>query len=339
MPLMAPATTPCHHCSEMSHHWFEQSGNALAWLGRQGTAAIAGVVVIGIAVPPLGSLLKPFVGVAVFALLTTAFLRAEPAAMRQHATRPGLLVAASVWTTIVIPVLFGITAVMAGLDERAPDLFLALMLQGLTSPMMATPTLAAMMGLDATLVLLAMRASTALTPFTAPAIATAFMGDALPLSPLSLGLRLSGMLVGSVLAAVVLRRVIGPVRIGRWKSQIDGLNVLFFFVFVAAAMQGVAGHAFAAPLAMVELTALAFAVFAIVMVLTVLAFVWAGLDRAMALGLMTAQRNLGLMLAATGALPDLVWLYVGLCQLPIYLSPQLLAPLVRRVTSRSGRLS
>jgi hypothetical protein len=47
---------------------------------------------------------------------------------------------------------------------------------------------------------------------------------------------------------------------------------------------------------------------------------------------MASQRNMGLMLAATGgALPDLVWLYFGLCQFPIYLSPQLLKPLVRRL--------
>jgi hypothetical protein len=37
------------------------------------------------------------------------------------------------------------------------------------------------------------------------------------------------------------------------------------------------------------------------------------------------------MLAATsGALPDLVWVYVGLCQFPIYLAPQLLKPLGRQ---------
>jgi hypothetical protein len=38
-----------------------------------------------------------------------------------------------------------------------------------------------------------------------------------------------------------------------------------------------------------------------------------------------------LMLAATGGvLPDLVWLYFGLSQFPIYLAPQLFKVLVRR---------
>ena len=44
---------------------------------------------------------------------------------------------------------------------------------------------------------------------------------------------------------------------------------------------------------------------------------------------------MGLMLAATGgALPDFVWLYFALSQFPIYLAPQLLKPLARRLTNR-----
>jgi hypothetical protein len=40
---------------------------------------------------------------------------------------------------------------------------------------------------------------------------------------------------------------------------------------------------------------------------------------------------MGLMLAATGGvLPDLVWLYFGLSQFPIYLTPQLFKLLVKR---------
>ena len=42
---------------------------ALAWLGRQGTRAIAALVFIGIVVPPLGARLKPFVAEAIFVLL------------------------------------------------------------------------------------------------------------------------------------------------------------------------------------------------------------------------------------------------------------------------------
>jgi hypothetical protein len=51
---------------------------ALAWLGGQGTRAIAALVFIGIAARPLGELLKPFVTEAVFLLLCTSFLSVGP---------------------------------------------------------------------------------------------------------------------------------------------------------------------------------------------------------------------------------------------------------------------
>jgi BASS family bile acid:Na+ symporter len=83
---------------------------------------------------------------------------------------------------------------------------------------------------------------------------------------------------------------------------------------------------------MLGLGALGFAVSFAVFEATTLAFAWAGRDHAFALGFMALQRNMGLMLAATGgALPDLTWLYFAACQFPIYLSPQLLKPLARRL--------
>jgi hypothetical protein len=50
------------------------------------------------------------------------------------------------------------------------------------------------------------------------------------------------------------------------------------------------------------------------------------------LGLMASQRNMGLMLAATGgALPAMTWLYFALAQFPAYLSPLLFMSLARRL--------
>jgi hypothetical protein len=52
-----------------------------------------------------------------------------------------------------------------------------------------------------------------------------------------------------------------------------------------------------------------------------------GRARAFAIGLIAGNRNVGLMLAATGfAVPDIAWLYLALAQFPIYLPPHLLKP-------------
>jgi hypothetical protein len=305
---------------------------ALAWLGRQGTRAIAALVLVGLVAPPIDALLKPFVTETIFVLLCIAFLRVDMVALRGYLDRPLIVLSATLWTTFAVPVLFGVIGTVIGLDTRSPDLLLGLMLQAAASPMMAAPALAALMSLDATLVLVTLVTSTALVPFTAPLFVFVFVGPVLTLSPIALGVKLSAILAGSALVGLSLRRFAGATRIERYKDEINGLNVLALFVFVAAVMENVAARLIAAPLMIAALAALAFGVFFALFAITALIFAWAGRERALALGFMTSQRNMGLMLAATGgALPDMTWLYFALSQFPIYLSPQMLKPLVRRL--------
>ncbi len=304
----------------------------LTWIGRQGTRAIAALVVIGIAIPWLGALFKPFVAEAIFILLCISFLRVDAEALRGYLKRPGIVIAATVWTSFAVPALVGTVCMSIGVDQKSPDLYLALMLQAIASPMMAAPALAALMGLDATLVLASLVASTALIPFTAAFFAEIFIGPALMVSSMALGLKLFAMLAGSALVGFAIRRIAGNAAIQRQNERINGFNVLVLFVFVAALMESVGPRFLAEPVFAAAVTALAFVMFFLVLGLTTLLFASAGRERALALGFMASQRNTGLMVAAvSGALPELTWLYFGLSQFPIYLSPQLLGPLVRRM--------
>src|ERR1700709_1337825 len=110
---------------------------ALAWLGRQGTRAIAALVVIGIALPPLGEWLRPYVTEAIFLLLCVSFLRVDLLALRDQLRRAGIVLAAAAWTLAAVPAIVGIGCLVTGADRHSPDLFLALMLQAVASPMMA----------------------------------------------------------------------------------------------------------------------------------------------------------------------------------------------------------
>jgi hypothetical protein len=305
----------------------------LSWIGGQGTRAIAALVFIGVAVPPLGELLKPYVATAVFLLLCISFMRVDLGALRNYLRRPLLVIAATSWTTLAVPAIMGLLFTGLGINTHWPDLFLALMLQAVASPMMASPALAAVMGLDATLVLVTLVTSTALVPFTAPLFAYAFLGAALKLSPLGLGLKLAAILSGSLVVALALRWMLGAPAIQRHKLTIDGINIVILLVFVAAVMGNVAGSLFADPWQLIELGLLAFAVFFALTAISALIFRAAGPERALAIGLMVSQRNMGLMVAATdGLLPGTTWLYFALSQFPIYLSPQLLTPIARRLT-------
>jgi len=308
----------------------------LSWIGRQGTRALVALVVIGISFPSLGTILKPYLGGSVFVLLCVAFLRVDSTSLRTCFRRPLIVLAATMWTSVALPVLIGSCCLLLGLDRSVPDLFLALMLQAVASPMMAAPALAALMGLDATLVLVTLVTSTALIPVTAPVFAFLFVGPGLSFSPLALSAKLSAILVGSALLGMAIGKLWGKASIERQKLRIHGFNILVLFVFVAALMENVGTRFIAAPSSTLALAALAFAIFFAILCLTTLLFLPAGREGALALGFMASQRNLGLMLAATGgALPEMTWLYFALSQFPIYLSPQLLKPLAHWILRRT----
>lgn len=306
----------------------------LSAIGRQGTRALVALVVIGIACPPIGAVLKPYVTPAIFILLCLSFMRLDMAALRGHLRRPGLVVAATLWTVLAVPLVAGLSSSALGLPAAAPGLHLGLMLQSVASPMMAAPALAALMGLDATLVLITLVTSTALVPFSAPIFASVFFGDMLNLSPQALGLKLGAILIGAIIIAMALRALLGAARIARYKAPIDGINILVLLVFVSGVMENVGAATLHDPLGVTMVTLLAFAVFALMLGATIAVFRGMGAAIALALALMVCQRNMGLMLAATdGALPTPTWLYFALSQLPIYLSPLLLRPLASRLVA------
>lgn len=308
----------------------------LTWLGSQGTRAVAAVVFIAAAVPPLGALLRPHVTEAILVLLCISFLRVDLVALYGHLRRPALVAAATAWTTIGVPLIVGLIAHATGLTDRAPGLALALMLQSMASPMMASPALAALMGLDATLVLVTLVTATAIVPFTASLFASLFVGGMLSISPLTLGLKLFGILAASLLAATVIRRLFGTQAIQRHKQPIDGLNIIILLTFASAVMGDVASDFMARPIFTLGFALLSFAIYFTLLAVTTLLFRRIGYERALALGLMVSQRNLGLMLAGTaGALPATTWLYFAMTQFPIHLSPYLLTPIARRLTARA----
>ncbi len=302
---------------------------ALAWLGRQGAAALAVMVVVGILAPPLGALLRPYVREAVFVLLALAFLRTDVAALGALARRPWLPLAAVVWTMLATPAI-----ALAGLALVAapPDLALALLLQCLSMPMMAAPAIAALIGLDATLVLAGLIGASVLMPTSTPLI-LAWTGAPFDLPAATLAIMLAGMLAGSAALGFGLRAVVGRKRILRHGEALDGLNVIALFVFVASVMGDVGPNLLAAPGQTLWLAALGFAMNLALLIASWAVFrLAAGRRDALAVGVMASQRNLGLMLAVGGAaLPETVWLYFALSQIPIYLAPLILKPIARRI--------
>jgi BASS family bile acid:Na+ symporter len=312
----------------------------LAAVGRRGSEVLAAAIVIGIAVPPLAALLKPAFAAVLFVLLVLSFLRVDPAALRQYATRPGLVLAAAAWTMLAVPAAAGGMLALAGLADAAPAIYTALILQALAPPMVSAPAMTALMGLDAALSLATVTISLAVAPVTAAVFAVVFLGDAGGLTPMALGGRTLLMLAGAATVAALIRRFAGGEAVARHNEYIDGLSVIALFVFATSFMDGVLVHALASPFAATGLVALAFAGPIALAVVTVFVFARAGRSCALTLALTVALRNMGLMAAAAGgAVPDLAWLYFAYAQLPVYLMPQIAKSFARfspRLNSDAG---
>ncbi len=308
--------------------WYARPAALLAWLGRQGTRAVALSLFAGLALPWLAAAMKPAFTPSVFVLLTLAFLRVDPGALRRRFARPSLVLAATAWMMIATPLACGPVLAAAGLD---PGLLVALTFQVAAPPVVATAALAALMGLDAALALAVLAACAAATPVSAAAFSALFLGGAIEISAPALGLRLFAMLAGAAVLAVLIRHAKGQPWVERQSDRIDGLSVVALFVFAVAVMDGVVAQAIDRPSVLLGMIALAFATSLMLGAATALVFWRAGRTVALTLALSAGLRNLGVMIAATGGqVPERTWLYVAMAQFPVYLLPHLLKPVLRR---------
>lgn len=307
-------------------------GGPLGWLGRQGTRAVAATIFLSLILPQLSDHLRPLVGPAIFCLLVLAFLRVEPSAFRDQFRGPRLKLLLLVLLVIMVvtPLLLG--ALYASMEgERWRELSLALVMQAAAPPIMSAPAFVALLGLDIALGLANLVATIVITPLSAPLFAALFGGEALPLDPLALAWRLVFFLGGSFVVARIARRFIGDRRIRDWRDQIDGLNIIVLFIFAASIMGVVTYTLLANPAFVMKLLILSFVITFGLMAATTALFWAAGPERALTIGVSAGTRNMGLMLAAAGGVSDTVVLYFAVAQLPIYLAPWLLYPLIQRV--------
>ncbi|MCX7311584.1 MAG: Na+-dependent transporter [Alphaproteobacteria bacterium] len=320
----------------MANGWgfLDRPAAGLAWLGRHGTNAVAISILLGIALPPLGALIRPIFPETVFLLLCLAFLRVDPGALRAQFHKPRLLLVAAIWTMLIVPVLVGVGLTWFDLYDRSTGLLLALMLNVVAPPIFASPALAALMGLNAAVTLALLLTCIAATPFLAPALVAIFVGPAVTFSPMALGVRLVLMLAGAACVGLAVRAYAGKPWIDRQAERIDGLNVVVLFLFAVALMGDIAANTIARPLFVLGLLALGTAVTFGMAGVTALLFSGSGSHNALPLAHAASSRNTGLMLAAAaGSVPELVWLYVALIQIPIYALPLIVKPLARRLST------
>lgn len=305
----------------------------LAFLARYATQAMAGGVFVGLVLPDLAHVLRPWLAVAVWGLLYLAMLRIEWEALVQHMRRPLLVVALVIWMLIVSPLLMA--GLLMGVDLR-PGLEAAMILAAASSSLFSTPTLGVIFGLDGALLLIVLVFVTLLVPITLPVAALTLLGFDMGADPLAMMWRMIALVVSAAVMAIVSRRILSQQQVTRAAPLFDGLSVVLLIGFAVGIMDGLTDHLLRDPADIAYVAALSFAVYMGMMVLSfgVFLFLVPGVGRrgALSAGFISGTRNLAIILAVLPASVDSdLPLFFAVGQFPIYIMPIILKPVFRRL--------
>lgn len=304
----------------------------LGLLGRYGTQGFALSIFLGLALPQFSAAARPLLPVTIFCFTTVVFLRADFSVIAGLVRRPAKLILACLWLILGPALLIGGAFLLLGRDALDPGLLLGLAIMGAAPPIMSSPAVAILYGFEPSLIIAGVVVTTVISPVVAPVVVELLAGAAVPLDRWALTLRLVLFVGGGMVVAAVLRHWLGVARIRAMKANLDGFGVLMYFIFAIAAMDGVTRAAMANPGQVMLFLAIAFAVSAAGLLLSMLLLRPFRRSERFMIGYGTGQRNMGLLVAALGAgVPPTTFLYFALAQFPIYLLPWLLRGVAARI--------
>ena len=304
----------------------------LDWSGRRGAVLLAVGIFGGILSPALATAFRGFVTPNVLLMTTLVLLRVDIPGTIAHLRRPARVGAVAGFQMLACPILVWLAVAALPLD---PGIKAGIVIFATGCAATSAAAFARLVGLDAELSLLGTLATLALVPLTAPPIALWLLGIDLSISTPAFMLRLLTVVGLPMLVSLALRHAIGPGPLARWGRAVDGALVWLVVFYGFAVMDGLAARAAADPAWVAQAIVAAFAIDYGLNALTLLALYPLGRTTAASAGLMSGNRNMALFLAVLPSTTDpRITLFFGLCQIPLFLSPFLLAPVYRMFRPR-----
>lgn len=302
---------------------------ALAFVSSRAPLFMLAGVAIGLAVPALAAVVRPFVVPISVAMVVVSMLRVEPDRLAATFRRPVYVALAGLFVLIVLPML---TYVVAAAFGASGWLATGLTYASAAPPLSSAAAFAILVRIDPALVTGVSLPAILLAPGTVWLVTASLpgMGEGVELG--ALVFRLFGIIAGALLAALVIRRVVGEARVTGWGPVLDFTTVMLVVLIAIGVMHDI-GIAFRSDalswLGILTLTAvLSFAS----LLVTISAFWPAGRDEAFAAALCASIKNMAVMVAAVlGTVDPRISLVVITAQFPIFLSPLIMRPLFSRL--------
>ena len=301
----------------------------LSLIGGRATQFLFVGVFIGLLLPDLAAVARPLLAPSVGLMLGLTLLRVDWRSLGRWRDRAVFTSVAVSWILLLSPLLVWFCLLPGFLP---PTLTVALVLVAAAPSIISAASIALFLDLDAERALVICLLSTLIAPLTLPPLAIGLLGVEIEFDILAFMARM-GMLVGfAFLGALIVRRLVGVANLKASAVRIDGAIVITMLVFAVAIMDGVSEALWQHPRTVFVWTVAAFVANLLLQSLGALCFAATGRKVGLTLGLLSGNRNMGLILASLppSANHEIV-LFFALAQLPIYLLPALLRPVYRAI--------
>ena len=300
----------------------------LRWAGQNGAAIVIAGVVIGLCVPLLSELARPYLAVAIFIFTFGSFLKFDGKSLGSeisNVTRNALMV---LWATFGVPL---IVLLIMLVTRPGPELAQGLLFWSLVPASPACVAFAAILRLNIPIALMATVLGTAASPFYIPALAALFGGYRLDIDPLQTCLHLVLLVGGAFLASVAAKRLASTF-IRENPEAMTGIAVLAMFLAGMGSMRGMQAHLLAQPATSLSFVLLAYVLLFGAELTGTLLFWRYGRTAALTAGLISGTRTITLAWVVLGdkVLP-LADLFLAASMVAKYTAPGLTKWLLARI--------
>lgn len=206
----------------------------LRWAGQNGAAVVIAGVIIGLCIPFLSDLARPYLSVAIFIFTFGSFLKFDSKSIGSeiaNVKRNSLMI---LWATFGVPL--SVVLIMM-ITRPGPELAQGLLFWALVPVSPACVAFAAILRLNIPIALLATVLGTAASPFYIPALAAVFGGYHLDIDPVETCRHLLLLVGGAYLASLAVKRLASPF-IRENPEAITGIAVLAMFLAGMGSMRG-----------------------------------------------------------------------------------------------------
>jgi bile acid:Na+ symporter, BASS family len=302
----------------------------LRWAGQNGAAVVIAGVIIGLCVPLLSELARPYLAIAIFVFTFGSFLKFDSKSLGSEVAnvkRNALMV---LWATFGVPLVILLIMIVF---RPGPELAQGLLFWSLVPASPACVAFAAILRLNIPIALLATVLGTAASPFYIPALAALFGGYRLDIDPMQTCLHLVLLVGGAFVASVAAKRLAGKF-IRENPEAMTGIAVLAMFLAGMGSMRGMQAHLLAQPSTSIGFVVLAYLLLFGAELTGTLLFWRYGRTAALTAGLISGTRTITLAWVVLGdkVLP-LADLFLAASMVAKYTAPGLTKWLLARIVA------